>query len=232
MGVIDWLYPRKCVGCGRLGRYFCERCLEELRWQLKGICPECGKESFGGEVHLGCRNKYGLDGLVSLLSYQGLVRAGVYSLKYKLVRDLEPELREIIMAGIGRIVTDRQGKRLRRFLGQRPGVAAVPLHWRRSNWRGFNQAELVARIVADSLGLEMLMGVMERKRQTKVQARLGQSKRRENVRQAFRIKEGVRLRLRMLVVDDVWTTGETMKAVGRELKKAGVKEVWGLSLAR
>ena len=198
----------------------------------KGVCPECGRESWGGEVHLGCRKRYGLDGLVSLLSYQGLVRAGVYNLKYRLVRDLEPELREMVIAGIGEIVVKRQGRKLRRFLRQRPGVVAVPLYWRRRNWRGFNQAEVVARMVAGSLGLELLTGMMERRRQTQVQAKLGQKERRENVRQAFKVKEREAVMKRVLVVDDVWTTGETMRAVGRELKKAGAKEVWGLSLAR
>jgi len=232
MGIIDWLYPRKCVGCGRTGKYFCQGCWGEMRLRLDWICPECSRGSFGGEVHRGCRKKYGLDGLVSLLSYQGLVRAGVHRLKYGLIKDLEQELETILLDRIKERTRSERGGGLREFLSKKPKIVPVPLYWRRKNWRGFNQAEIIARIVAEGLGLRLLMGLVERRRATKPQVKLSRDERKSNVEQAFRVKKGMVVPERILLIDDVWTTGETMRVVGQELKRAGARVVWGLSLAR
>lgn len=219
------------MGCGRKGRYFCWECLRSVRLRENWRCPECGRSGVGGEVHLGCRRKYGFDGLVSLVSYRGLVRLGIKSLKYEFLRDMEREFLRLLEASLRMRLKDRQGEKLRRFLKKKPVVAAVPLYWRRENWRGFNQAEMVSRMVRLSLGLKAGKG-MVRQRATRPQTKLEKRAREVNVRGGFRIREGVKLGRRVLLVDDVWTTGATMKAACRALKRAGVKEVWGLSLAR
>jgi len=219
------------VGCRRQGRYFCWDCLKEVRLRGDWVCPKCNREAVGGRVHLGCWQKYGLDGLVSLLSYKGMVRLGVQELKYELVKDIEREFLRILTAGMKEKLKNSQGKEWGRFLRKRPVVAAVPLHWRRENWRGFNQAEMVGRWVGESLGLERVK-LLERRRATRPQVGLKGAKRGENVRWAFTVKKMSGLPKRVLLVDDVWTTGATMRAGSQALKRAGVTEVWGLSLAR
>ena len=218
------------MGCGRQGRYFCWECLKAVRLRGDWVCPRCNRAAVGGRVHLGCWQKYGLDGLVSLLSYKGMVRLGVQELKYELVRDIEREFLRILVMGVKEKLKDRQGKEWKRFLRKRPVVVGVPLHWRRENWRGFNQAEVVGRWVGEALDLERERW-LERRRATRPQVGLKGVKRGENVRWAFRVREG-KLPKRVLLVDDVWTTGATMRAGSQALKRGGVEEVWGLSLAR
>ena len=232
MTILDWWYPKKCLGCGRIGEYLCSSCLQAVEHKRGWYCPECNQMAVGGKTHLGCQRKFSLDGLVGLLSYKGLVKLGVHSLKYRFLKDIETELAGLIQAAIRVKIKDRQGSSWLSFLKKKPVVIAVPLHWRRQNWRGFNQAEIVATIVADSLRLELMTDKLIRKQITGPQTKLNKIQRQTNVSQAFAIKEKESLPEKVLLIDDVWTTGATMKAAGKVLKRNGVREVWGLTLAR
>jgi competence protein ComFC len=231
MGVIDFLFPRRCLSCGQPGRYFCKACLETASLKQDWICPECGRGSFGGEVHGRCQRAWGLDGLISLWSYRGLVRLGVQALKYDFLTDMRLELNSLVTTGLLAKLSSERGGRWKIFLKKQPVLVAVPLYWRRQNWRGFNQAELIAELVAERLNLRRA-DWLERCRSTKPQVKLSKEKRQANVSSAFRVRPGLELGERVLLVDDVWTTGATIKAAAKELKRAGVKIVWALTLAR
>jgi ComF family protein len=109
-------------------------------------------------------------------------------------------------------------------------VVPVPLHWRRSWTRGFNQAEILARYIARRRGIK-LVRALTRRRATGSQATLSNPKRRLNVSGAFRSRGPV-AGLRVLLVDDVMTTGATASACALTLKRAGAKHVTLLTLAR
>ncbi len=115
-------------------------------------------------------------------------------------------------------------------------VVPVPLYRHRFNWRGFNQAEEIARCVSERLGVDYA-NVLLRTRNTKQQARLKDRKERfENIRGAFVVKKMLRDGFvrdkRVLLVDDVWTSGATMRECGRVLRKAGAGRVGYFVLAR
>ena len=185
----------------------------------------------GGRAHLGCKNKYSLDGLAGLLSYRGLVRLGVHNLKYQFLQDLEEELSVIFSKALRIKLKSRQGLSFKNFLRKRPLIVPVPLYWRRENWRGFNQAEIVGKMLEDLSGLDFWQ-LLERKRMTKPQTKLSKKARGDNVKKAFKMRIGMEVPERILLVDDVWTTGATMKAGCKVLKEGGAKKVWGLTLAR
>jgi len=232
MSVWDLIYPKECLGCRRKGKYWCDGCLKTVEVNTTGICAECNKGSFGGRVHLGCRRRLGMEGVVGLYQHEGLVRLGIKGVKYRFLKDMEEEWRRLIGVGLKRFLVSRQGGGLKKFLKKKPKIVEVPLHWRRYNWRGFNQAEIIARILSEMTGFGRLEKELVRKKATKVQVKLDKEERRKNIRQAFEVKgdlSGVR---RVLIVDDVWTTGATMREAVKALKKAGVSEVWGLTLAR
>jgi len=231
MNLIDWIYPRKCVGCNRSGKYFCDECLEKtkLSWL---ICPMCNKQAVGGMTHLRCKRKLGLDGLMSLWSYKGLVRLGVQELKYEFLRDIEKELSVLIKSRIEARMKEGQNRRWKLFLGKNPVVIGVPLYWRRQNWRGFNQAEVIGEIVAKRCGLRMIINGIRRVKTTKPQVKLKKEQRRLNVRGVFEVNKDVDLGKRVILIDDVWTTGATIREIGKQLKRMGVQEVWGLTLAK
>jgi ComF family protein len=111
-------------------------------------------------------------------------------------------------------------------------VVGVPLHWRRRFERGFNQAALLAEQIARSRNIPALRPV-QRVRATLSQTGLSNAKRRRNVAGAFRARAGRPLEgLRILLVDDVMTTGATGSACASALKRAGAKSVTLLTVAR
>jgi ComF family protein len=111
-------------------------------------------------------------------------------------------------------------------------VVPMPLHWRRRWRRGFNQSEILARLVAKSRGIPMI-DVVKRVRATATQAGLTNSNRRKNVAGAFRVPRKSQIAgKRILLIDDVMTTGSTATACASEMKRAGARSVTLLTLAR
>lgn len=229
--IFGFLYPKKCVGCQSLGKYFCDKCLKNVCVVEGFYCPWCSRESVTGRPHLKCKSKTELDGVVSFLPYKGLVGAGIRLFKYKLVKKIEDEFYKIFLVAVKQKLKKRRAVDLIDFLKLKPVVIPVPLYWRKHNFRGFNQAEVVSEMVARVFGLRVESGFLVRKKQTKPQAKLSKKERRENLKLAFDVCQKKSFR-DVLLVDDVWTTGETMRSASKALKKAGVSRVWGLSLAR
>jgi ComF family protein len=113
-------------------------------------------------------------------------------------------------------------------------VVSVPMWRQKERMRGFNQAAIIAELIAKDNGLKQIE-LLERVRETKPMYGLDKQAREVNVNGAFRIKQNLRDKLvgaRVILVDDVWTTGATMKECGKLLKSAGVREIWAITLAR
>ena len=123
---------------------------------------------------------------------------------------------------------------LKNTIGQFPAetvLVPIPLYWLRRLWRGFNQSEVLGILMAKKLGVDLRTDLIRRVRKTKPQVELKGKKRKENVAGAFRINKAV-LPFAIILFDDVWTTGTTLRTCGATLKRAGVKFVWGMTLAR
>jgi ComF family protein len=111
-------------------------------------------------------------------------------------------------------------------------VIAMPMHWRKRWERGFNQAELLAAPVAKRYGVKLASN-LRRRRYTKPQAGLSEAQRRENLRNCFCVsRPGELTGKRVLLIDDVFTTGATLRAAAAALKEAGASYVCALTLAR
>lgn len=215
--ILDFLFPDFCVGCGKFGNCLCKECVGELPL-AEQICPVCGKVSPMGWSHERCCGGSCLEGLIVIYDYQDeLVKKVVDEVKF----------------GFNKRIVN---KVLKGFVFE-SGVKfdcliPVPLHFYRENWRGFNQAEEIAREVAMGLGVPIVRG-LERRRNTKQQSLILDKKEREkNVKGAFGVVRGVPLKGKdILLVDDVFTSGSNMRECTRVLKKAGARVVWGLALA-
>lgn len=231
MNVISFLYPKKCVGCKKKGKYFCSKCLSKVKIDDAWLCSECNRKSIGGVTHFNCKKSYSLDGVISFLPYKGLVGVGIRNLKYKFLRKIKDEFYKIFLTVVKEKLNSDQAMNLIDFLKLKPTVVPVPLYWRKLNFRGFNQAEIVGEMVTKIFDFKIKNRVLVRKKQTKPQAKLSKKQRKENLKLAFSIGEE-KMPEYVLLVDDVWTTGETMRTAGKILKKAGVNKVWGLTLAR
>lgn len=220
MELLDLFFPKRCVSCGKFGSYICSGCLSKIEFIEKPICPICQRQAVGGVTHPGCRSKYGLDGLVVACRYKGSAGIAIRSVKYKWQYDIAKVLVELLVSSFWQFSVPSMSL-----------LVPVPLHSKRRRWRGFNQAEKIARILASQYGLSV-SELLRRTRETKTQVGLRRAERLKNVRGVFALKADANIKNKdILLFDDVYTSGATMGECARVLKKAGAKSVWGAAVA-
>ncbi len=227
--ILDLLFPKKCVGCRKVGSYFCANCIAQIA-QADLVCPKCERPAVGGATHPVCRRRFGLDGLWSLGVYSEPLRSAIQKLKYKGVEDLAEILVNVTLeywAKYQPFLLDE----IKKSGGKDWLVVPVPLYWFRENKRGFNQSDLFGQILSKSLGLDY-SNLLKRTRYTKSQTKLTEAQRRKNIRNAFTINDDQLTINNVLLVDDVWTTGATLRECCYILKRNGVEKIWALTLAR
>ena len=216
---LDLLFPPRCVGCDREGTYLCPGCLEQLRPPAGAYRP--GNAASGEEASL--VEPVAIDGIFSCFAMEGVTRDAVHHLKYRKYRGLRA-----VASSLGALLADHAW----RSSLKAHAVIPVPLHPKRLRERGYNQAELLAKEVGKGLGIPAESRWVERIRHSPPQARsAGPQERRSNVRGAFRAQRRLDA-LRLLLVDDVCTTGATLDACAGALKAAGAEVVWGLTVTR
>lgn len=230
MGFLELLFPKTCLGCGKKGQYLCSNCISKIKI-INQICPVCQKPSFFGQIHHFCQKKWSLDGLISIFPYKGIIRETILQLKFKYVTELEEELFNLTSDLFEKSDSFSQ---IKQFLSNgKPIVIPVPLHWYKENYRGFNQSEIFGKRLAEKFDLEIKKNILIRCRFTQPQFGLDKKERKENIKGAFMINPRIRdLSFNVLLIDDIWTTGITLKTCASLLKKSGAKIVWGLTIAR
>jgi ComF family protein len=165
------------------------------------------------------RGAHGFDAAYSYGFYDGTLRELIHLLKYGKIQTLAGPLGRFMAAALPRD---------RRF----DVIVPVPMHWRRRWDRGFNQAVLLADVVARRTGLPVC-NAARRQRATPPQAGLSSARRRENMVRAFSVRKPDLVKgRRILLVDDVLTTGATVSACALSLKRAGAAHVSVLTVAR
>ncbi len=218
--LLDLLFPPRCAGCGRIGTLFCLACQSKIEPIPAATCPRCGHPYAGAALCPECRrNPSHLDAIRSTAVFSGPLREAIHSFKY----------------GNGQALAPLLGARLAQTWRDR-GLAAdlivpVPLHAERLRERGYNQAALLARVLAPAAGVPLDEGIVMRQKATQQQALLNAVERRENVKDAFMCRGEV-TGLRVVLVDDVCTTGSTLEACAAALRAGGATSVWALTLAR
>lgn len=222
--ILDLLFPKFCVGCQKEGTWLCDECREKIILVQKPTCPNCLTLTQKGEFCPRCRKNTNLTGLIVAAYYkEGPLKEAIHTFKYDGIFDLSYDLGKILVEVLKR-----------RNLSKKFLIIPVPLHYKRQAKRGFNQAELLAKIVQNHYGWVINKKLVRLKQTPKTQAELSGAARRKNVKDIFSWQSHQELQGKIiLLVDDVYTTGATLDECARVLRKnAHAKEIWGLVLAK
>lgn len=246
MSLLDFLFPKYCVNCKKLGSYLCADCFAYISFDALPICLVCNRASLDGFTHPGCRGKYTIDGAFSSITYKGVVKKLIYTFKYKpYLLDLQTVLSDFFYEGL---IQNESFMRTIEQLNNPPAGEAgetiilvpIPLHSSKLKSRGYNQAEILAKDLSQKLKIPMV-NLLKRIKQTNSQVKLKREERVKNVLGAFSVipppatPSQAQLAWRagnIFLVDDVLTTGSTLSEAASTLKRNGAKKVWGLTLAQ
>ncbi len=221
---LDVVFPPVCAGCGRVGALLCPACAAQMERVTGPICPRCGQALEPGDnsttLCRECRESpLVLCQMRAALRYQEPTSSLIHRFKYE---------------GCFALATPLAGSLIAAWPAweQPPDlIIPIPLHPRRKRRRGYNQSELLAAPLARALGLPLNPRGLQRVRHTAPQVGLGPEERHDNVHGAFVAANEV-YQQRVLLIDDVLTTGATMRAAAEALLAAGAASVSAYCLAR
>lgn len=218
----DWLLPPRCVSCGRRGHEICPECWGAARPLAAPLCPRCSLPSSGGRLCRRCIGRvHPTRSILARYPFEGAIKSALVALKYGSRTRLAPLLSAALEEALaGRPVTFDL-------------VVPVPLGEIRLRARGHNQSELLARPLAAGRGVPLESAALRRQHETRPQTGLSARERHSNVQGAFVASPEAELEgRRVLLVDDVCTTGATLDACAQALLQAGAAGVWAVVVAR
>ncbi|RFC67945.1 MULTISPECIES: ComF family protein [Mesorhizobium] len=225
------LFPATCIGCARLVSApgtLCAGCWPGIRFLEKPWCEVMGTP-FSHDMGKGflsadaIANPPPFQRSRAAVSYSGLARVMVQSLKYRDQTDFAPRMAQWMLRAGSELVRDADM------------IVPVPLHRSRFFWRRFNQSAELARALAGLSKKPFAPHVVVRTKNTRQQVGLKLAERQENVRTAFSVPQQHRIEIegrRVLLIDDVYTTGATVYSVTKALLKGGATAVDVLTFAR
>jgi len=229
--LLDLLFPVFCFGCGREGSYLCQDCLALIEILEYQYCPFCypPKIVSDGKTCQKCRRDKKLTGLFSATSYENfLIKRIINQFKYEpLVKELAKTLASLIITHFLLLNKSPQQIWIKSIL------VPVPLDKTREKERGFNQAKELAKELSKILEIPLVSDCLIKIKETRPQVELKKEEREENIKGVFLCQRPEEIKGRkILLVDDIYTTGSTLEEGARVLKEAQAKEVWGVVIAR
>jgi competence protein ComFC len=220
--VVDFFFPRHCIGCGRVGDFLCAYCCQKLPLLLPPFCRKCGKPESSGGLCAACWGQNtDIDGIRSVFRFEGVIRQAIHELKYRNLRAISGRLATFLATYV----------RSNRVDGE--VLVPVPLHPKRLRERGYNQSGLLATELGKLIAVPVIEDSLYRLKDSLPQARTTTVEaRRRNVRKAFACRDERLRGSSVILIDDVCTSGATLEACAAAIFAGGAMSVWGLTLAR
>ncbi len=234
--ILDMIFPRYCLGCrkemaSKQAVLVCDACFDKIALNSGVQCHICGLRNTKGTCKK-CRKKTPLKGLLAASQYENpILKEMIHQFKYQSVESLKEPLAELIVAYIAKeLLIDKLANSV---------LVPIPLTLKRKINRGFNQSELLAKEIGKFLNCPVI-NLLKRKKFTSPQAEISDwQKRKENISGAFCLSTSYphfyRFRkpiIKIILVDDVATSGATLEEAAHVLKSAGIKEIYGLVVAK
>lgn len=230
---LDLLYPPDiyCISCGSMidgtrDYALCDSCMEKLHWLGNRTCEKCGKileEHYKGRICYDCSAfEHDFDRGFTCVQY-GLYERGI-------LMDYKYKGKSYIGKKLGDILYDRMSLEEAEY----DLIVPVPIHRKKQNQRGYNQAAVMARRFARRCGKPCASELLKRTRQTAPMKGLGAFERHENLRGALKVSASNGYKIEgshILLIDDIYTTGSTLDECSRVLRRAGAEKIYALTFA-
>ena len=221
--VLEIVYPIHCGGCGKKGYILCNECIDSLRIvESESTCPVCGRW-VGKKIVCGecIQKKRGFQEGCYGFYFENNLRDAIHAFKFHGRKD------------VGRYLVKLMREKTISFSACFDCIIPIPVTEKRLKERGFNQSFIIGEEVSEITGKPIHHSVLCKIRETMDQYSLHRDERRKNIRGAFAVKNNDRIKAqRVLLIDDLFTTGYTAKEASRVLLKAGAHSVLFFALAR
>ncbi|MCQ2519280.1 MAG: ComF family protein [Lachnospiraceae bacterium] len=224
--ILDFVYPKRCAVCdGALDKNefgICMECKKKIKYIEGKLCFKCGRPTEDSKDY--CRECAGhthvFDAGRSVFSYE-TIGESIYRFKYMNRPEYAGFYAEVIATELKYWIEALEAD----------GIIPVPLHKNRLKSRGYNQAELISRELSKRINVPVYSDVILRKKDTIPQKKCDKNQRIINMKKAFIVnKNGVKLE-KVIVVDDIFTTGSTIDSMASELRKSGVEKIYFITVS-
>ena len=221
------IFPIECIFCKDDGKWICNSCFNKLNFKTSQTCPRCGRVDINNKICPHCSSFFYFDKLTIVGDYNDeKIKKTIKLLKYKFVKDLGKNLSDYVAL----FLSEKNEKDIKKIYPQNTILIPIPIHKKRERWRGFNQSELIGKKLANNLGIsfeDKLKRIKYKKPQTKLRRR----ERIKNVENCFSWEGDSLKNKKILLLDDVITTGATLNEAARILKEEGAKKIEALVVA-
>lgn len=203
---LDFIFPPACGICGKIGKgYICDRCYKEI------------------EIYLYHNSEIKRNNIFYLLQYKDIIRKKMIDYKFNHKPYLHQMFYEILI----------KNKKACEFLKNYDIIIPVPIHKKKWKTRGYNQSELIARKIAKNFHIPIDTKILLKTKNTPMQSSLGKEDRIKNVQSAYKVENQEKIKDKnVLLVDDIYTTGATVKECKRMLQLTGAKKVGIMIIAK
>lgn len=225
--LLELLFPPRCPLCDGLltpfGEHICASCAAKLQYAGEPYCRKCGKKLADEtkEYCFDCMHRNHHYDMGRALYEYPCIHTSIYRFKYRGRREYAVFYAEETVRILGRHIQEWKADAL----------IPVPLHPSRQRKRGYNQAEVLAEQIGKRMHIPVRTDIVKRVRRTTPQKELDNTERQNNLKKAFKIcRNDVKLEV-AVIIDDIYTTGSTIDEIAAELKRAGVRQVFFITLA-
>lgn len=227
--LLDAVFPIRCIGCGVYDTYLCNPCLATIGVRDDFECIGCKKPVAEGKTCTNCRGDFKINRLFVITDYNDKqIKKALKLIKYNFIKDLSEPLITIV----GSYADKLKSKIGFNIFAGNPLLVPVPLHKKRLNWRGFNQADILAEKISVKYGAELGLNILIRSRNNKPQAEIEDKKSRiDNAKDSFSCSVDLNGR-NIILIDDVCTTGATLNECAKMLTEKGAGNIGALVIAR